>query len=177
MVGNTKATNHSAGLVSLASALLVLGVVSCGDKKKEEPAVDLSKFSGIYQSYLKSCGECHEADNVTTKDKVSNLDFSTEEKAFASLLQATDIKRQAGAGCAARDYVKAGSPATSYLYAIMDSSTRESFAAGSDALCTPLLHVAEFDAAGVNVGGVANKPTAEQKEAIRAWIEKGAPRN
>ncbi|MEN9528927.1 MAG: hypothetical protein RI932_800 [Pseudomonadota bacterium] len=168
----------SAGFFGLAAFITLLGVVSCGDKKSDSPPPpDLTKFSGIYTSYLKSCGECHVPGDVAYSQKVSNLDMSSEEAAYTSLLQVAQVKRQLGADCAERNYVKANSPSTSYLYAIMDSATREAFAAGSNALCTPLLHVAEFDSSGANVGGQANKPTAEQKEAIRSWIERGAPRN
>ncbi|MBM3380963.1 MAG: hypothetical protein FJY29_00785 [Betaproteobacteria bacterium] len=178
MFRHLKFTALTAGLFVPAALVLAFGIVSCGDKKSEPaPAPDLTKFSGIYSSYLKSCGECHEPGNVAYSQKVTNLDMSTEEAAFTSLLLAVQVKKQDGFGCAERNYVKAGSPSTSYLYAIMDTATREAFATGSDQSCTPLLHVAEFDAAGNNIGGAANKPTAEQKEAIRSWIERGAPRN
>jgi hypothetical protein len=166
------------GLFSLAACVVSLLIVSCSDKKEDSPPPpDLTKFSGIYESYLKSCGECHEPGNVAYTQKVGNLDMSSEEAAYTSLLKSIDVKRQLGADCAQRNYVKAGNPSESYLYAIMDISTRETFATGSNSLCAPLLHVAEFDSSGANVGGPANKPTAEQKEAIRSWIEKGATRN
>lgn len=169
-----------AGIFSLAVFVFACGLVSCTEDKKDEPPPppDLTKFSGIYESYMKSCAECHEPGNVDAyTDNVRNLDMSSEEAAYVSLLKAVDIKRNMGSGCAERKYVQGGSPSTSYLYAIMDDATREAFAAGSDAACTPKLHVIEVDASGTNVGGVARKPTAEQKDAIRAWIEKGAPRN
>jgi hypothetical protein len=103
--------------------------------------------------------------------------MSTADNAYASLFQAVQLKRQLGADCAVRKYIEAGNPNKSYLYAIMDTPTREAFAAGSDSLCTPLLHVAEFDSSGNNVGGVANQPKPEEKKAIREWIEKGAPKD
>jgi hypothetical protein len=142
---------------------LLVVAASCG---KKEESVDLSKFSGLYSSYLKSCSECHEPNNIVYKDQVKNLDLSTEDAAYASLTSIADIPRLSGLGCTSVRYVQAGAASKSILYAILDSSTADSFDSGA---CKPLKHT-QAD------GGVANSPSAEQKQAIAEWINKGAAR-
>lgn len=151
-------------LVSLAS--LALFVVGCEGKKEE--TVDLTKFSGLYKSYLSSCKDCHEPGNITYKDNVKNLDMSSEDAAYNSLMSVANVPRLAGLGCdASLKYVAAGSSASSILYAIMDATTADNFGNGA---CRPLKHT-KAD------GGEANTPTTEQKQKIKEWIDKGAPRN
>lgn len=145
-----------------------LTLVAC-PKKEEAPAgPDLKKFSGIYESYLKACGECHAPDQITYKDEVPGLDLSSKEAAYTSLLGERELKRLNGFGCSATvKYVMAGEPSESVLYAILDSQTRESFNAGVDDSCRPKLHTRAD-------GGEANDPTPEQKAAIKDWITNGA---
>jgi hypothetical protein len=147
--------------ISLPLIALML-ITSCGDKKKDE--ADLSKFSGIYSSYLKGCGECHAPGKVAYTDDVKNLDMSSESAAYTSLISVAVIAKKAGAECTSFKYVESGSPEKSILYAIMDADTADSFTAA----CRPLKHTQEY-------GGEANTPTAEQKQKIKEWITKGAP--
>ena len=154
--------------------LLAIGIMtliaSCSDNKKEAPKVDLNKFSGIYSSYLKSCGECHEPENVAYQQSVTNLDMSSEDKAYNSLMMVAGLKAKVGLGCPELAFVKPGSASQSLLYAILDVATADKITAGSDVSCKPKYHTRAD-------GGVANDPTQDQKEAVRSWIEKGAPRN
>lgn len=163
------------GLAFLLSVSFFLA--SCDKDEKKEPAPtptptpastpDLSKFSGLYSSYLSGCKECHEPDNVVYKEQVLNLDMSSEDKAYTSLTSTANIARWASLGCEAVKYVDSGSSPRSILYAILDAETADSFGSGA---CKPLKHTRTN-------GGEANDPTAEQKQAIKAWIDKGAPRN
>ncbi|MEY3903020.1 MAG: hypothetical protein RL189_2326 [Pseudomonadota bacterium] len=159
------------GLAFLLSLSFVFA--ACDDADKKEPAPtpastpDLSKFSGLYSSYLTGCKECHEPDNVVYKEQVLNLDMSSEEKAYASLTSTANIARWSSLGCAPVKYVNANSSSGSILYAILDAETADSFGSGA---CKPLKHTRTN-------GGEANDPSAEQKQAIKAWIDKGAPRN
>lgn len=155
-----------------ALSVLVLALASCGDKKQEEPTPDLSKFSGIYASYLKSCAECHEPGTETQTTKVPNLDLSSEQAAYDSLLLNRNLKPLIGFDCPTLVYVKPGFSAQSILYAIMDVPTADTIAAGSASACKATYHTRSSSATGM-----ANDPTPAQKEAIKAWIDKGAPRN
>jgi len=155
-------------------ALLAFGTMffltSCSDKKEEVPKADLTQFSGIYSSYLKSCGECHEPDNEAYQKYVTNLDMSSEEKAYSSLMLVAGLKAKVGLSCPQLAFVKPGSANQSLLFAILDVPTADKITDGSDVSCKPKYHTRKD-------GGLANDPTQEQKEAIRSWIEKGAPRN
>lgn len=152
-------------------ALAAVALVGCPpETKTEEPAPDLTRFSGIYESYLKNCGECHAPDNIVYTDDVTNLDLSSEQAAYTSLMKEREIKRIAGFGCATVKYVTPGEPSVSVLYAILDSETRAAFNAGSDDSCAPNLHT-------LADGGQANTPTPEQKQAIKDWIANGAAQN
>lgn len=161
-------------LLTQPGALFAMGtmflLISCSDKKEEVPKADLTQFSGIYSSYLKSCGECHEPDNVAYQQYVTNLDMSSEAKAYISLMLVAGLKAKVGLGCPQLAFVKPGRASQSLLYAILDVATADIIAEGSDVSCKPKYHTRAD-------GGVANDPTQEQKEAIRSWIEKGAPRN
>jgi hypothetical protein len=152
-------------------ALSSLTLVGCPpDPTPEQKSPDLTKFSGIYESYLKDCGECHAPDQITYKDDVTNLDLSSEQAAYSSLMRDRELKRVNDLGCATVKYVMAGEPSVSVLFAILDSETREAFNAGSDDSCRPRLHT-------LADGGQANNPTAEQKQAIKNWITNGAAQN
>ncbi|MEN9827203.1 MAG: hypothetical protein RI953_2948 [Pseudomonadota bacterium] len=146
------------------TVVLALVLAGCNGVKKDEP--DLSTFKGLYTSYLKDCGQCHSPDNIAYKENVKNLDMTSEDAAYNSLKSNASIARLAGLGCDSLKYVEPGSASTSILYAIMDASTAESFSGA----CKPLRHT-KAD------GGEANNPTAEQKQKIKEWIDKGAPRN
>ncbi|MFZ9519013.1 MAG: hypothetical protein ACO3A4_00905 [Silvanigrellaceae bacterium] len=146
------------------AAVIPLILVACDGEKKKEP--DLSTFSGLYSAYLKDCGQCHSPDNVAYKDNVKNLDMTTEDAAYNSLKLNQAIARFAGLGCESLKYVEPGSSANSILYAMMDAPTKEAMT-GS---CKPYLHTRSG-------GGDANDPTDEQKQKIKEWIDKGAPRN
>ncbi|MEY4065297.1 MAG: hypothetical protein RIR26_1505 [Pseudomonadota bacterium] len=151
----------------------VVLTVSCGNKDLEKKlnAPDLTKFSGIYSSYLKSCGECHEPQNERAyKNYVPNLDMSTEDAAYASLMKVAERKSKAGLGCTDISFVKPRAAAQSLLYAVLDVATADAISAGSDSSCKPKYHT-------LADGGEANNPTAEQKEAIKNWINNGASRN
>lgn len=169
-----KCTRHSETRLSLGRvcfvALSSLALVGCPPETSPEPEPDLTKFSGIYQSYLKDCGECHAPDQITYTDDVTNLDLSSEQAAYSSLLRERELKKLNGLGCATVSYVTAGEPSVSVLYAILDADTREIFNAGSDDSCRPNLHTRAD-------GGQANNPTAEQKQAIKDWITNGAAQN
>jgi len=158
----TKILGVRLSCTQVLSVVLGVFIVSCGDKKQE---VDLSKFSGLYSDYFASCGECHRPDDVTYKDQVKNLDMSSESAAYASLTSTANIYRLSSLGCEPAKYVQSGSSSKSILYAIMDADTADAFASGA---CKPLKHTKEY-------GGVANNPTAEQKQKIKEWIDKGAP--
>jgi cytochrome c553 len=152
---------------------LVAVLASCGSKELEKKidAPDLTKFSGLYSSYLKSCSECHEPGNERAyKNYVPNLDMSTEEATYTSLMKVADRKSKAGLGCSDLKFVTAGAAAQSLLFAVLDVATADALSAGSDASCKPTYHT-------LADGGEANNPTAEQKEAIKNWINNGAPRN
>ncbi|NBO37943.1 hypothetical protein EBU99_05100 [bacterium] len=168
-----RSENFMAQVNSLRAAACIASfafVVSCSDNK-QETAPDLTKFSGIYSSYLKSCGECHEPNNIDAyKDNVPNLDLSTEDAAYTSLLKSVEIRKKTGAGCPAAKYVEPGRVSSSYLFAVLDSETADSFATGGNSSCKPLYHTKKD-------GGVANEPSAEQKTAISNWIKNGALRN
>jgi hypothetical protein len=166
-----KCTLHSKTNLNLTKVCLVamssLALVGC--PPDPEP-LDLKKFSNLYKDYLKSCGECHAPGNVVYTDDVTNLDLSSEQAAYTSLLRERELKRLNGLGCATVSYVTAGEPSVSVLYAIFDSDTRESFNAGSDDSCRPKLHA-------IADGGQANNPSAEQKKGIKDWITNGATQN
>lgn len=153
------------GLACLLPGAFLLA--SCPKSEEKKPAPDLSKFSGLYSSYLSGCKECHEPNNVTYKEQVLNLDMSSEETAYTSLTSTANIARWASLGCDPVKYVNASSSSGSILYAILDAETADAF---GDGACKPLKHTRTN-------GGEANDPSAEQKQAIKAWIDKGAPRN
>lgn len=142
-------------------------VASCDKLGNMDQEADLTKFSGLYSSYLSGCKECHEPNNVVYKEQVLNLDMSSEDKAYASLTSTANITRWSSLGCDTVKYVKAGSSTSSILYAILDADTADAFGSGA---CKPLKHTRDD-------GGEANSPSAEQKRAIKTWIDKGAPRN
>lgn len=155
--------NYSRIFFGATLAAVAALVVSCGDKKE---SVDLDKFSGLYSSYLSSCKDCHEPNNVVYSENVRNLDMSSEDAAYRTLTSTANIMRWSGLGCASVKYVEASAASRSLLYAILDVPTADSFATGA---CKPLYHTKEN-------GGVANTPSAEQKQKIKEWINKGAPR-
>ncbi|MEN9810193.1 MAG: hypothetical protein RLZZ488_1760 [Pseudomonadota bacterium] len=165
IVGTEQLRLNRGGFTCLLSLAFLLA--SCDMEEKKEAAPDLSKFSGLYSSYLSGCKECHEPNNVTYKEQVLNLDMSSEETAYTSLTSTANIARWASLGCDPVKYVNASSSSGSILYAILDAETADAFGNGA---CKPLKHTRSN-------GGEANDPSAEQKQAIKAWIDKGAPRN
>ncbi|HEX6246047.1 MAG TPA: hypothetical protein VFZ61_34220 [Polyangiales bacterium] len=109
-------------------------------------------FSELYTGVLATCSGCHPAVNGA-------LDFSTEDKAYASLLGANGMGKPQMMMCAGNPapYVTPGNPAMSYLLPKMDNTNM------SGTKCGDLMPLPN----GLNAAELAE---------VRAWIMAGAKR-
>lgn len=151
------------GLAALGALLLV--ATSCSSEKDEEPKT----FQGLYDSYLKSCADCHYEGSEAESNQVRDFDFSSADKAYASLTSRVNVQRDSSCLSLGLDYVVAGKPNQSYLLAVLDQSTNEGFSSATGSNCQPLDHT-------VGLGGPAANPSSGIISGLKTWISEGAKR-
>jgi hypothetical protein len=131
-----------------------------------------SSFASLYSSYLSQCAACHApAAPGRTYTTEQSLDFSTQKTAYTTLVGAGAAKATGLAGnqtaCNGVAFVIAGKPASSLLVAVIDATTRLTFAQGTGMAC---------DATAVSdmVLKTGTEPPAGFIPALEAWITAGA---
>jgi hypothetical protein len=146
-------------------SLLLLFAAACSSEKTEE----LKTFSALYDDYLKKCADCHTVGTDTEMNFVPGLDFSTADKAFASLNSRVRLSRSEGCEDLGLNYVVAGQPSRSFLLAVVDLETNENFESATGKSCAPAKHTS-------NLGGPANSPSGAVVAGLKTWITDGAKR-
>jgi hypothetical protein len=141
---------------------LAVGVSYCG--KKDEAKVE-AKFASLYANGLNGCAKCHVPGNDVHTTSVKNLDMSSATAAYTSLNLNMELATDA---CDTAKYVVASSSAKSALWAVMDNTTREAFAASTGAAGCSIVSGEDM--------GIAPLST-EFKTALKSWIDAGAANN
>ena len=153
-------------LLALTSALLVLSCsVEEADKAASKDSVEAT-FSSLYNAELKNCGGANCHNRAAGRD---DLDFSSKEKAYASIVgvarsEYTDIS-ESNFACDAAILVEPGQPNASLVAGALVEKIRDQFTVAG---CTPNLtgHI-ELQA----------EISAAAQEALIKWIENGAKNN
>ena len=133
----------------LALMLYLSALTACGDILPTVPGT----FSDVYKNTLSgTCLGCHDG----TDPQKSNLDFSTQATAYATLVGTTVTGDQSSAACGSQTLVSASSPDTSYMLATLFDDYRTAFTA-----CDAYVHET------VSI-------TDSQKSSMVDWITNGA---
>ena len=122
-------------------------------------------FAHMYESYLNQCAQCH-ASNAPgrTPDTEATLDFSTVDKAFATLHGTSSGLQGNVQACNGVGFI-GSSYETSLLAAVLDENVRANFNAGA---CTS----DEVTDMTVKIG----PPPSGFLNELRQWINEGAGR-
>ncbi len=144
-------------------AIMAMGAGGC-----EAVAAADGTFSGLYDSYLNKCGNCHAPANRSTQEGIeTTLDFSSAAAAHASIVgkSASGLESPLD-GCNGVAFVAAGDPSKSLLVAVLDQPTRQAFDLGGK------------DCGNDNITDMtlkAGDPPAGFVSSLKTWIENGAP--
>ncbi len=151
----------SAGLALLA-ALSATPLVAC------VPELDGGDdFTQAYDSWLHKCSACHTpAASSAVPGTESSLDFSSADKARASLRGGAKGLTGNFAGCNDVAFVVPGKPEQSLLMAAIDSDARATF----DVAGKPGCSSDAISDMAIKVGGPDTVAIAK----VRAWIAAGA---
>lgn len=152
--------------VALVAASVQLAGCSAAENAVSEGGGS-STFDKVYTDvFAKSCSGCHapSAPGYSAGETESSLDFSSADRAFATLSgQARGLSGNFAA-CNGVAFVVAGDASKSLLYASVDSTTRKAFVSGS---CNK------------DVVGAMESMTivsSAQVALVRDWINAGAKR-
>ena len=160
--------NASRILVAAALATVSLQLAGCS---AAEDAVtggtSSSGFDAVYTGVIgKNCNRCHgtSAPGYNPGETESSLDFSSADRAFATLNGQAKGLTGNFAGCNGVSFVVAGDASKSLLLASMDSTTRKAFVSGS---CNKDV-----------VSAMESKTlvSSSQVALVRDWINAGATR-
>lgn len=126
------------------------------------------KFSSLYGDYLSNCAQCHSPGAVgATSETEKSLDFSTQSKAYASLMGSATGLVGNQSGCNGVAFVQKDKPAMSLLVASLDSSTRSAFDLAGKPSC-------DQNAISDMTVKVGKAPSAAFVTALKTWIQNGA---
>ncbi len=157
-----RSSENSAAIFGLVLGVLL--VFSGCSKKTDSPAV--GTFGYVYQNTLKTaCIECHVPSGAAYASHGVQLDFSTQDTAYSTLLAKNVTGSSSTGTCSGIRIVSPSTPASSYLAGVLISSYHISNFAGVSG-CTPYAnHLSDQNL------------SAEEQTSLIEWIQGGALNN